>query len=82
MAVRLHVEKGWSYSEITAYFNIHDPYRVKIWIRKYRERGQSAFEYRRGDPHRAETEQERELKRLYMEVDVLNKWLQILNREG
>ncbi|MFC5703041.1 helix-turn-helix domain-containing protein [Cohnella faecalis] len=40
------------------------------WMRKYREDGQAAFEDRRGSPHRAETEQERELKRLYMEVDV------------
>jgi transposase len=81
-AVRLHVDEEWSYSKITAHLDIHDKNRVRVWMKKYREEGQAAFEDRRGDPHRVETEQERELKRLYMEVDVLKKWLLILNREG
>lgn len=51
-------------------------------MRKYRTKGQSSFEDRRGDAHRVETKQERELHRLHLEVDVLKKWLQILNREG
>ncbi|QHW29867.1 helix-turn-helix domain-containing protein [Paenibacillus rhizovicinus] len=81
-AIRLHVEERWSYSRITAHLEIQDKDRVKRWMRKYREKGVSAFEDRRGNPHRDETKQERELKRLYMEVEVLKKWLQILNREG
>lgn len=51
-------------------------------MREYRTKGQSSFEGRRGDVHRVETEHERELRRLQLEVDVLKKWLQILNREG
>lgn len=81
-AIRLHVDEGWSYSKITDHLELHDKDRVKVWMRKYREKGVAAFEDRRGDPHRVETEQERELRRLYLEVDVLKKWLQILNREG
>lgn len=81
-AIRLHVDEGWSYSKITEHLEVHDKNRVKVWMRKYREEGATAFEDRRGDPHRVETEQERELRRLYLEVDVLKKWLQILNREG
>ena len=81
-AIRLHVDEGWSYSKITDHLELHDKNRVKVWMRKYREKGATALEDRRGDPHRVETEQERELRRLYLEVDVLKKWLQILNREG
>jgi len=81
-AVRLHVDEGWSYSKITDHLEIHDKDRVKVWMRMYRKKGSAAFVDRRGDPHRVETEQERELRRLYLEVDVLKKWLQIMNREG
>ncbi|MEK4105573.1 transposase [Paenibacillus sp. FSL R10-2791] len=81
-ALRLHVDEGWSYSKITEHLDLHDKNRVKVWMSKYREKGATAFEDRRGDPHRVETEQERALRRLYLEVDVLKKWLQLLNREG
>jgi transposase len=81
-AVRLFNEEGWSYSKITVHLDIHDKDRVKAWMRKYRKVGIAAFEDRRGDPHRTETEQERELRRLNLEVDVLKKWLHILIREG
>lgn len=81
-AIRLHTEEGWSYRKITEHLDIKDKDRVKRWMRKYREEGQTAFEDKRGNPHRLDTEHERELKRLYLEIDVLKKWLQILNREG
>ncbi|KZE47298.1 transposase [Brevibacillus parabrevis] len=81
-AVRLHVEEGWSYRKIADHLKVQDKDRVKVWMRKYREDGQAAFEDRRGNPHKVETEQEREIRRLQFEVDVLKKWLQILNREG
>ncbi|UNK16410.1 helix-turn-helix domain-containing protein [Paenibacillus sp. N3/727] len=81
-AVRLFIEEGWCYRKIAEHLEIQDKDRVRVWVRKYRAEGQAAFEDRRGDPHRTEIEQERELRRLQMEVDVLKKWLQILNREG
>lgn len=81
-AIRLHLEEKWSYRKITEHLNIQDRDRVKVWMRKYRKNGTTVFEDRRGNPHRVETEQQRELRRLQMEVDVLKKWLQILNREG
>lgn len=40
-------------------------------MRKYRTKGQSSFEDRRRDAHRVETEHERELRRLKLEVDIL-----------
>lgn len=81
-AVRLHVEEGWSYREIVEHLGIQDKDRVKVWMRKYRAKGMAAFEDRRGNPFRAETVQDREIRRLQLEVDVLKKWLQILNQEG
>ncbi|WP_234032669.1 hypothetical protein [Paenibacillus faecalis] len=60
---------------------IHDKDRVKKWMRKYRENGQESFKDKREEPFRTETEQERLIRRLQLEVDVLKKWLHILNRE-
>ncbi|WP_019123324.1 helix-turn-helix domain-containing protein [Brevibacillus massiliensis] len=81
-AIRLHTEEGWSYRKITEHLGIQDKDRVKVWMRNYRQKGQAAFEDRRGNPFRFGTEQERERRRLQSEVDVLKKWLQILNQEG
>lgn len=81
-AIRLHVDEGWNYRKIADHLEVQDKDRIKVWMRKYRDMGPAAFKDKRGDPHRVETEQERELRRLHLEVDVLKKWLQILNREG
>ncbi|RAV07648.1 helix-turn-helix domain-containing protein [Paenibacillus contaminans] len=81
-AIRLHIEDGWSYRKITEHLGIHDKDRVKRWMRRYRECGITGFKDMRGNPSRIETEQERQIRRLQFEVDVLKKWLQILNREG
>lgn len=80
-AIRLHTEEQWSYRRITEHFGINDKDRVKIWMRKYREKGADGLIDRRGDPFRFETEEARRVRRLEMEVEVLKKWLQILNRE-
>lgn len=81
-AVRLHVEESWSYRKITEQLDIQDKDRVKRWMSTYRKSGIDAFKDKRGNPSRIETEQERQIRRLQLEVDVLKKWLQILNREG
>ncbi|QYR19054.1 helix-turn-helix domain-containing protein [Paenibacillus sp. sptzw28] len=80
-AIRLHTVEGWSQRSIAIHLGVQDKDRIKIWVRKYREVGDTAFKDGRGDPKRTETEQERELRRLQLEVDVLKKWLQILNQE-
>ncbi|HBS43701.1 MAG TPA: hypothetical protein DEA91_03110 [Paenibacillus sp.] len=36
-AIRLHLEEGWSYRQITEYLGIHDQGRVKLWMRQYPE---------------------------------------------
>lgn len=80
-AINLHIEDGWSYRRITEHLGIQDKDRLKKWMRNYRENGELSFEDKRGNPFRMETEQEREIRRLQLEVDVLKKWLQILNQE-
>lgn len=80
-AIRLHVVEGWSYREITEHLAIYDKDRVKKWMRKYRESGEESFKDGRGGPFRTETEQERLIRQLQLEVEVLKKWLQILSRE-
>ncbi|MRN56381.1 helix-turn-helix domain-containing protein [Paenibacillus monticola] len=74
-AVRLFIEEGWCYRKITEHLDINDRKRVSVWVRKYQAIGEASFEDRRGDPHRSETEQARELRRLQLEVDILKKWL-------
>jgi transposase len=81
-AIRLHEEEGWSYRKITGHFGIQDADRVKVWVRKFRKLGEVGLHDRRGNPSRSETEQDRKVRRLEMEVEVLKKWLEILNREG
>jgi transposase-like protein len=80
-AIRLHTEEQWSYRQITEHFGIQDKDRVKKWMRKHRENGADGLVDRRGDPFRIETEEARRVRRLEMEVEILKKWLQILNRE-
>ncbi len=80
-AIRLHLEEHWTQSEVTAHLGIHDKGRVKKWVRSYRDNGEQLFTDRRGNPHRAETEEVRKVRRLEMEIDVLKKWLEILNKE-
>jgi transposase len=81
-AVRLHEEEGWSYRKVTEQLGIHDAGRVKRWVKKYRLQGTEGLQDGRGKPHRVKTEQDRKIRRLEMEVDVLKKWLEILNRGG
>lgn len=80
-AIRLHVEEKWSHREVAVHLGINDLNRVKLWVRRYREKGEELFIDRRGNPHRTETEEVRKVRRLEMEVDVLKKWLEILNKE-
>jgi len=80
-AVRLHVEEKWTHREVAVHLGINDLKRVKLWVRWYRERGEDSFIDRRGNPHRAETAEERKVRSLEMEVEVLKKWLEILNKE-
>jgi transposase len=80
-AIRLKEMEKWTNRAITEHLGIHDLNRVKIWVRTFRKQGERAFEDRRGDPFREETETSRYIKRIEMENVVLKKWLEILNQE-
>ena len=78
-AIRLHLEEGWSYRKITEHFGIYDPGRVKVWVKKFRQQGEESCKDGRGNPFRVETERDRKVRHLEMEVEVLKKCLEILN---
>jgi len=78
-AIRLYLEEKWSQGQVAAHLGINDKDRVQKWVRSYRKHGEESFIDRRGNPHRTETEEARKVRQLEMEVDVLKKWLEILN---
>lgn len=77
-AIRLFLEEGKTQAEITAYLQIRDPNRVKVWLHAYREKGAEAFEKKsqgdlRGRPPKREN-QEAYIARLEMENALLKKF--------
>ena len=75
-AVRLHIEVKWTYRQITEHFEIQDKDRVK----KYRQLGEFGLLDQRG--RREEyIDQDRYVKQLKRENEVIKKCLKILKRE-
>jgi len=74
-AVRMYQEEGKSHQEITELLKIHDPGRVKRWLRAYRQEGAQAFqkEEKRGRPPKRENTAAY-IARLEMENDLLKKF--------
>jgi transposase len=72
-AIRMALEQGLTYPEITAALGLRDPGRVKAWMRAYRREGWAAFTKPQGRPRQAQREQ-RELERLRMENTLLKKF--------
>ncbi|WP_259392145.1 helix-turn-helix domain-containing protein [Paenibacillus thiaminolyticus] len=79
-AIRLHVEEKWTYRQITEHFGIQDKDRVKKWMRKYRELGEFGLLDQRGR-RKEYLDQERYVKQLKRENDVLKKCLKIWKQE-
>ena len=79
-AVRLHIEEKWTYRQITEHFEIQDKDRVKKWVSKYRQLGEFGLLDQRG--RREEyIDQDRYVKQLKRENEVLKKCLKIWKRE-
>lgn len=79
-AIRLHIEEKWTYRQITEHLGIQDKDRVKKWMRKYRELGEFGLLDQRG--RREEyLDQERYVKQLKRENEVLKKCLKIWKQE-
>lgn len=79
-AVRLHVEDGWTYRQITEHFGIQDKDRVKKWMRKFRELGDYGLLDQRGRKEEYR-DQDRYVIRLKRENEVLKKCLKIWKQE-
>jgi transposase-like protein len=72
-AVRMALEHGLTYPEITAALGIRDPGRMKVWMRVYRREGAAAFGKSRGRP-RQDQSLEMQVQRLRMENTLLKKF--------
>lgn len=66
-AIRLFYEEEKTRAEITAFLEIQDRDRVKMWLRQYRREGISAFTKPKGRHHNEQSE----LERLRMENTLL-----------
>ena len=70
-AVRMALDEGKTYAEITWVLGVRDPKRVKRWLSQYRHEGEAAFgKPRRGRPRKADS-REAYLKQLEMENTLL-----------
>jgi transposase-like protein len=76
-AVKMYLEDGMTQSAITARLGIHDPGRVRQWLRAYRLEGEQAFspEHRRRSGRRPKPQDEKAyIAKLEMEVELLKKF--------
>ena len=79
-AVRLHREEKWTYQRIAEHLKLTDKERVKVWMRKYREKGEYGLLDQRG--RRSEyQDQDRYVNQLKRENTLLKKCLEIWMRE-
>jgi transposase len=72
--------QGMTISKVAEELSIADIGRLSVWMRKYRELGEFGLMDNRGRPKQY-IDQERYVKRLEMENDVLKKWLEIMKKE-
>ncbi|WP_019120481.1 helix-turn-helix domain-containing protein [Brevibacillus massiliensis] len=79
-AIRLHVEEGWTYRQITEHLNIYDKDRVKRWMQKYKQLGEFGLLDQRGRRDNY-MDQDRQVNKLKRENEMLKKCLEIWKRE-
>jgi transposase len=72
-AVRLFYNEGKTKAEITTLLGIHDLYRVKKWLKRYRREGEQGFCKPIGRPRKVENEATR-IQQLEMENALLKKY--------
>ena len=79
-AIRLHVEKGWTYRKIMEHLGISDRHLLKVWMRKYKQLGEFGLLDQRG--RREEyIDQDRYVQKLKRENTMLKKCWEIWRRE-
>jgi len=73
--------QGMTKKQVAEKLGIEDLGRLKVWMSKYRDKGDFGLMDHRGR-RKDYIDQDRYVKRLELENDVLKKWLEILKREG
>jgi transposase-like protein len=77
-AVRLYHEEGKTQDEVTKLLEIHDPDRVRKWLRAYRKEGAQAFQPGKSGKKRGRPPKPKDtaayIARLEMENDLLKKF--------
>jgi transposase-like protein len=79
-AVEMRLQ-GIPKAKVAEELGIQDVGRLKVWMRKFREEEDFGLMERRGRRQEYK-DQDRLVRRLKLENDVLKKWLEILAREG
>lgn len=72
--------QGMTNGKVAKELGIPDVKRIKVWMRKYRELGEFGLLDQRGKRQHY-VDQERYVKKLELENDVLKKWLEITKQE-
>jgi transposase-like protein len=80
-AVRMALEEGRGYADITQTLGIRDQWRVRRWVYAYRKEGADAFAKPKGRPRKSASPQD-ELARLRMENELLKKFHSELRQLG
>jgi len=78
-AIELRLQ-GMTKQKVAAALGISDVGRLKVWMKRYRELGDFGLLDNRGR-RKEYIDQERYVKRLELENDVLKKWLEITKQE-
>ena len=72
-AVQMFLEEGKTKAEVREALGLTKG-RVKVWVKQYRQEGESGLNKPRGRPHKQEESVEEELARLRMENELLKKF--------
>jgi transposase len=72
--------RGITKQKVAEELGIADIGRLNVWMRQYREQGDFGLMDHGGRPEEY-VDQDRYIKRLELENDVLNKWLEITKKE-
>lgn len=75
-------KKGWTKKQIAEKLAIHDPDQIKVWARKHRKQGAYGLVDRRGKGKKGHySDEQRYVRSLEMENDILKKYFEILGKE-
>ncbi|WP_256873613.1 helix-turn-helix domain-containing protein [Paenibacillus kribbensis] len=80
VAIRLHLEEGWTYRRIMEHLGIPDRHRLKVWMKKYKLQGEFGLMDKRGNREEY-IDQDRYMHAVETRKQLLKKCLQIWMQE-